>query len=243
MDIPTETQPQPVSQAVTNTSGQGAASVVPPEIMGWSWGGFFLNWIWGIFNGVYIALLALIPFVNLVMIFVLGIKGREWAWRNKKWESIEHFKQTQKTWAIAGLIVWILCFIPVVFAIFSAATIVALNPAQQFARANNSERTAEVTTIAYAVHSYTLAQGGIPSSIPSQLTEICGNNSSSCGSLVNLQELVASGLYIAEIPADPFCPEKCTTNGTGYAIARLPDGRVRVQALHAELDQEIVVER
>lgn len=46
-----------------NTSGRGEFAVVPEEVKRWSWAGFFLTWIWRIFNGVYISLLALIPIV------------------------------------------------------------------------------------------------------------------------------------------------------------------------------------
>lgn len=88
-----------------NTSGQGKNTVVPQEIKGLAWGAFFWNFIWGIFNRTWIALLALIPLVNLVMAFVLLLKGREWAWRNKRWDSVEHFNKIQRRWAIAGLIV------------------------------------------------------------------------------------------------------------------------------------------
>lgn len=89
--------------AAPNTSGQGAASQVPDEIKKWSWGAFLMNWIWGIGNSTWIALLALIPVVNIVMIFVLGAKGNEWAWRNKKWASVEEFKRIQRIWAWVGL--------------------------------------------------------------------------------------------------------------------------------------------
>jgi hypothetical protein len=88
-----------------NTSGRGALAVVPPEVDRWNWGAFLLNWIWGLFNQVYIALLMFVPFVNLVMVFVLGAKGSAWAWRNKRWESVEEFKRVQRAWAIAGVIV------------------------------------------------------------------------------------------------------------------------------------------
>jgi hypothetical protein len=40
-----------------NTSGQRERAIVPPEIRGWNWGAFFLNWIWGVVNETYIALL------------------------------------------------------------------------------------------------------------------------------------------------------------------------------------------
>lgn len=90
-----------------NTSGQGEQSVVPPEIQKWNWGAFFLSWIWGIGNQVWIALLSLIPFVNIIMIFVLGAKGNEWAWRAKRWESVEHFLEVQRKWSKWGFIVFI----------------------------------------------------------------------------------------------------------------------------------------
>jgi hypothetical protein len=40
-----------------NTSGQGERAHVPAEIDRWNWGAFLLNWIWGIGNDTYIALL------------------------------------------------------------------------------------------------------------------------------------------------------------------------------------------
>ena len=93
-------------------SGMGKKSKVPPEIKKWSWGAFLLNWIWGIGNSTYIALLMFVPLVNIVMIFVLGAKGNEWAWKNRTWRNIEHFRSVQKKWAISGLLFWAI-FIPV----------------------------------------------------------------------------------------------------------------------------------
>jgi hypothetical protein len=77
---------------------------LPPEIDRWNWGAFLLSWIWGIGNNTFIAFLAFVPVVGIVMPFVLGAKGSAWAWRNKRWDSIEDFKATQRKWAIAGLI-------------------------------------------------------------------------------------------------------------------------------------------
>ena len=70
-------------------------------------GSFLLNWIWGIGNGTPIALLTLIPFVGFVMIFVLGAKGSAWAWRNGRWDSVEHFRRVQRKWAFWGIVVWL----------------------------------------------------------------------------------------------------------------------------------------
>jgi hypothetical protein len=74
--------------AVENTSGHGKSSVVPAELDYWNWGAFLLNWIWGIGNNTFIALLMFVPLVNIVMLVVLGAKGNEWAWRNKRWSDI-----------------------------------------------------------------------------------------------------------------------------------------------------------
>jgi hypothetical protein len=81
------------------------AAPLPPGVARWSWGAFWLNWIWAIFNRVWIGLLALIPLVNIVMAFVLGFKGREWAWKSGRWQSVEHFEQVQRKWNLAGWIV------------------------------------------------------------------------------------------------------------------------------------------
>lgn len=80
---------------------------IPAEIDRWNWGAFFLNWIWGIGNNTYVALLALIPFFGFIMLFVLGAKGSVWAWRNGRWDSVEHFKRVQRRWAIWGAVVWL----------------------------------------------------------------------------------------------------------------------------------------
>lgn len=89
-----------------NTSGQGPAATVPAEIDKWNWGALLLNWIWGIGNRTPIAFLMFVPFVNFAMAFVLGAKGSAWAWRHKRWESVEHFRSVQRKWARWGLLSW-----------------------------------------------------------------------------------------------------------------------------------------
>ena len=84
-----------------NTSGMGEQSVLPAELQGLNWGAFLLSWIWGLGNGVMIALLALIiPFFNIYLL----IKGNELAWKAKRWESVAAFQATQRKWRTAGLI-------------------------------------------------------------------------------------------------------------------------------------------
>jgi hypothetical protein len=41
------------------------------------------------------------------MPFVLGARGSAWAWRNGRWDSIDHFKRVQRKWAIWGVVLWI----------------------------------------------------------------------------------------------------------------------------------------
>ena len=108
--------------SVENTSGQGRLAMIPEEVRGWNWGAFFLSWIWGIGNRVWIALLALLPFVCLIMNIVLGIKGNGWAWKHKKWDSIADFRTTQRIWAIVGFVL-VVPYLLAVFGVLAAVVI------------------------------------------------------------------------------------------------------------------------
>src|SRR3990172_2673818 len=104
-----------------NSSGQGKEGLVPGEISGWNWGAFLLSWIWAIGNNKFdMAVYGLASYTlsfligplgwlaELAISVILGMKGNEWAWQNKKWRSIEHFKKTQKTWLKWGIVASIL---------------------------------------------------------------------------------------------------------------------------------------
>lgn len=93
---------------------------IPPGVKGWSWGAFLLNWIWAIGNRTWIGLLVLIPYVGFIMAIILGIYGREWAWKNGQWDSVEHFNRVQRKWSLWG--VWI---IVIVFVLAILAAIVS----------------------------------------------------------------------------------------------------------------------
>jgi len=89
-----------------NTSGMGKGHPIPEGVKGWSWGAFLLNWIWAIGNKTYIGLLCFVPYVGSVVAIWLGVKGRELAWQNKRWESLEHFNQVQRRWSMwAGILI------------------------------------------------------------------------------------------------------------------------------------------
>ena len=91
-----------------NTSGAGPGTAIPASARGLSWGGFFLNWIWGIYHRTWLALLALLPVANLIVPIWLLFKGRELAWQNRRWKSVEHFNRVQRIWGIVGTTLFVL---------------------------------------------------------------------------------------------------------------------------------------
>jgi hypothetical protein len=103
------TPPTGVNTAVSTSDGPNGP--FPQELNKWNWGAFLLSWIWSIGNSVWIGLLVLLsfipvigPIISLVMVIMLGIKGNEWAWKAKKWDSVEHFKTVQAKWKKWGII-------------------------------------------------------------------------------------------------------------------------------------------
>ena len=107
-----------------NTSGHGPGAKVPTAVAGkFNWGVFLLTWIWGLYHKKYLTLIMIpigivtyfIPFVGwLIPLGVgiwFGIKGNEWAWQGRRYNSIAQFHESQKKWAIAGIIVIALFFV------------------------------------------------------------------------------------------------------------------------------------
>jgi|GEM_PF-2563034 len=104
---------------------------IPDGVKGWSWGAFLLNGLWAVGNRTWIGLLAFVPYVGFVMAIVLGIKGREWAWKNKRWDSLDHFNRVQKKWSFWGVVIMI---IVMVIGIAAAVGGAAYNDYQKRAR-------------------------------------------------------------------------------------------------------------
>ena len=94
-----------LQMASENNSGQGKVDDLPEGIKGFSWGAFLLSWIWAIGNSTWIGLLALVPYVGFIVSIYLGFKGREMAWQNKRWDSVEHFQRVQKQWSFWGVLI------------------------------------------------------------------------------------------------------------------------------------------
>jgi hypothetical protein len=87
-----------------------------PQVQGWNWGAFFLNWIWAFAHGlpawgVIVLVVSLIPIVNIASLgltIYLGIRGSELAWRNRPFQSLQQFRETERIWAWWGVGVFIL---------------------------------------------------------------------------------------------------------------------------------------
>ncbi|MCB9948279.1 MAG: hypothetical protein H6842_10680 [Rhodospirillaceae bacterium] len=97
----------------------GAAPAgVPPEILGWNWGAFLLNFFWGIAHRVRPALLMVVPGINIFIAILLGARGNVLAWQAKPWESVAQFKRVQRQWARAGVIVLVLAVLVIPPAVY-----------------------------------------------------------------------------------------------------------------------------
>jgi len=110
-------------------SQQVAVKPFPPELQKFNWGAFLLSWIWGLGNNTYITLVVFvnliicwIPVINFVVpigLFIwLGIKGNQWAWQNKEWNSVEHFNTVQKKWVFWGLMIQLILFVAIILLAF-----------------------------------------------------------------------------------------------------------------------------
>lgn len=103
-------QEQSFITKVPNNSGLGRLNdnEIPEEIKHWNWGAFFLGYLWGIGNDVWISLLSVIPLVNIVMAFILGANGNRWAWESRLWPDTYRFQKRQKGWAVWGIVLFCL---------------------------------------------------------------------------------------------------------------------------------------
>lgn len=87
-----------------------------------NWGAFFGTWLWGLFNRSYVPLWQLIlcftPWSFYFQI-VCGMKGNEWAYKNKKWNDVEKFNKSQRNqsliWAILSIVVIPILIFMVIF--------------------------------------------------------------------------------------------------------------------------------
>lgn len=132
-----------------------------------------------------------------------------------------------------------------ILAVLLAITLVAINPARQFAQANNTQRSSDVSAILNAVHQYMAENNGVPpTGIGTSPTEIGSAGANLCDSLVT-EYLAALPRDPQETVAGPVDEAGCAgTYETGYWITTSAgDNRITVSAPGAELGASISATR
>lgn len=130
-----------------------------------------------------------------------------------------------------------------ILAVLLAIVLVAINPAKQFAQANNTQRKSDVNAILNAIHQYAADnKGALPAGITTTNQAISNSGANICSLLVPT--------YIAAMPTDPTAGTtftSCTTYSTGYQVSRTASGsagsRVTITAPSAENGEVITVTR
>ncbi|MDP1689248.1 MAG: type II secretion system protein [bacterium] len=101
-----------------------------------------------------------------------------------------------------------------IIAILAGIVLVAINPSRQFAQANNTQRTSNVTTILNAIGQYIADnKGTVPAGIDSTVKTLKKADLDICALLMPT--------YVSSLPVDPkngAAVTDCSTYDTGYTI-------------------------
>ena len=131
-----------------------------------------------------------------------------------------------------------------ILAVLLAIVLIAINPARQFAQANNTQRASDVNAILNGVHQFMADNNG---TTPTALTA-SGSGTISDTDIDICADLVP--VYLAALPADPQTGDPIDEAGcagaysTSYTITRsATNNRITVSAPGAELSQVISVTR
>lgn len=131
-----------------------------------------------------------------------------------------------------------------ILAILLAITLIAINPARQFAQANNTKRSSDVNAILNAINQYMADnKGNSPAGVTAVVQNISDTAANVCADLVTR--------YLAALPSDPKTgnPAGSVTNcgaayDTRYSVVRSSaDNRITVAAVDPELGATISVTR
>lgn len=130
--------------------------------------------------------------------------------------------------------------------ILAAIVIVAINPARQFAQANNVQRRADVNTILNAVGQFMAENNGaVPTSISALADDTDGNvcTTAACTGVTVLPVDLYTDLVDLFIVGIPFDPTVASGEDSGYDIRHSVTNRITVTAPGAELGVVISVSR
>lgn len=157
---------------------------------------------------------------------------------------VKPMSRAKKIWL--GVLIFLIVLIPII-GIFAAVALIAINPARQFAEANNTQRSKDVTAIVIAIGQYradhirvmpygidatvrTISDSGVPLTVDL------------CAALVPT--------YFADIPVDPtigvenpknsVCTDPGADYNSGYTVVLDPvSNKITVSASGAELGETI----
>lgn len=130
-----------------------------------------------------------------------------------------------------------------ILAILLSIVLIAINPARQFAQANNTKRRSDTTAILNAISQYGADHKGVlPGDIPEGTAEVISDTGANiCADIMST--------YIPALPVDPQ-----VNNGTpiincgvayttGYEVMKDAVNRVTVSAPGAEIQETIAITR
>lgn len=135
-----------------------------------------------------------------------------------------------------------------IIAILAAIVLVAVNPAEQFKKANDAQRASNVNAILNAIGQYIVdSKGDLPGGIPSGTAPADADEIGDASGQADIcEDLVPE--YIAALPADPnetdqsITEDECGTYSIGYTIYE-NNGRVTIIAPSTEIGSDISVTR
>ncbi len=117
--------------------------------------------------------------------------------------------------------------------ILLSITLVAINPARQFAQANNAKRSADIANLLNAITQLKVdKRGTLPVEVPTGAVAFASTTSNMpdlCNAIVPT--------YIAALPTDPTTGVFTSCNATfdtGYNILQTTEGRITISAPDAE---------
>lgn len=113
-----------------------------------NWGAFFGTWIWGLINKSYIPCWYLLLFFTPLGFYfqlICGLKGNEWAYKNKKCTDVEKFNTSQKKQATIWSVL-ILVGVPLLYFMFLILLIVGVVAASSLNDPNTTLNKMETIT-------------------------------------------------------------------------------------------------
>ena len=144
----------------------------------------------------------------------------------------------------------LLIVIAILTVLFSLV-IVAINPARQFALADNTQRRSDINALLNATYQFAADnRGSLPAFVPSTSTQIIGSATSGCNITcgASTTQVICLNLYptlvptyLADIPKDPDAAASTTSR---YGITKSSSSnRITITACDAELSETISITR